>query len=157
MKGMKRLEGIEHMGMKLANAAMTLLWLAVAAPAWSLSDGRTARGDAFVMGGNGDNERGQLRQERKRFSLWVQTGASAGDLNADASVRITARDGTVLLETKLLGPWLFVNLGVGEYSVAVTVAGATEMRRAFIHPGDHAEMIFLFDAPAVAMLPGTSR
>jgi hypothetical protein len=111
----------------------------------ALDEGRTTRGEAWVSGGGLDRERVSLRQERKKFSLWVQTGASSGSSVPESAVRITTPAGRVVLDAHMTGPWLFVDLQAGEYSIAVSAGGDTETRRTFIHKGDHTEMVFFFD------------
>ena len=128
----------------------------VSSYAWALSEGKTAQGDAFVMGGAVDTERVSMRQDRKKYSLWIQTDASVGSSIPDATVHITTRGGVTVLDTRMTGPWLFVKLGAGEYSVAVTSGTATETRRTFIHAGDHTEMLFFFQ-PAMTRLPGATQ
>jgi hypothetical protein len=117
------------------------------APAWATSRGTTSQGESFVIGGTADDERSAMRQDRKKFNLWVQTGASAGSAPPDIDVRISTRTGQTVLETRMNGPWLFVNLGLGEYFVAVSAAGITQQRGTIIHRGDHTEMVFFFDSP----------
>jgi hypothetical protein len=138
-------------------AVITLMIGSIAASAWASSEGKTTRGEAYVTGGTIDDERSSLRKDRKKFSLWVQTGASAGSAVPDSVVRITTPGGSLVLDTRMIGPWLFVDLRAGEYSVAVSAGGATETRRTFIHSGDHTEMVFFFDDSNSMRLPAASR
>jgi hypothetical protein len=130
------------------------------ASAWALNEGKTAQGEPFVMGGLEEGDRFSMRQDRKKFSLWVQTSTTAAataSYLSDASVKITTRKGNTVLDMHLTGPWLLVNLGAGEYSVAVSSRGRTQTRHTVIHNGDHNEMLFYFDEPLGARPAAVSR
>jgi hypothetical protein len=113
------------------------------------SRGRTSDGIAFATGGISISEQQDLERHRDRFSLWVTTAArkSGADL-ADVQVRITDSAGKVLFNAPLPGPWLFIDLPPGRYTVEATHRGKPQTRATQIRAGDGHPMVFHFDDAA---------
>ena len=108
--------------------------------------GQTRQGLDYVSGGIGLEERVELGNERRVFSLWVQTAAKGtGAFLSRADVKITDTSGEVALATTLDGPWLLVNLQRGRYVVEMTYNGHTQRQTTTIHTGDRSQMVFYFD------------
>lgn len=120
------------------------LALASSGPAIA-AEGKTIQGEPFVSGGVSADERESLQKARTKYALFVQTAAKAGPFLADVEVRITDKAGKPVLETKLDGPWLLVNLKLGEYKVTANYAGKTQEKWTNIHRGNNHEMVFYFD------------
>jgi hypothetical protein len=117
-------------------------------------EGKTIQGEPFVSGGVSLDEREGLQKERTKYALFVQTAAKGGAFLAAVDVRITDKAGKPVLETKLDGPWLLVNLKLGEYKVTATYGGKAQEKRTTIHRGDNHEMVFYFDEPAEMLKKG---
>ena len=109
------------------------------------AEGKTIQGEAFISGGIGAGERETLKNERTKYGLFVQTAAKAGPFLADVDIRITDKAGNPVLATRLDGPWLLVNLKLGEYKVTANYGGKSIEKWTRIHPGDRHEMVFYFD------------
>ena len=91
---------------------------------FATDSGTTASGVAYVSGGVSAEELAALSAEQTRYSFWLVTVArGSGAYLADATVKITAAiDGSVILEHKMDGPWLFVALPKGRYAVAAILS-----------------------------------
>ena len=76
----------------------------------------------------------------------------SGAYLADALVRITDSSGKTVLDTTADGPWVYVNLKLGDYKVTVTYKGKTQQQATKIHTGDNHEIFFYFEE-AVDRLP----
>jgi len=137
-----------------ALAAATLaVTAAVPATVRSADTGLTAQGKPFVTGGLSEEERRAMRHSRMDYSLWLQAASLRGAYLPGLRVRIEGQGESRVLELRLNGPWLFVNLAEGTYQVAVTSGGVTESRRAVVRGRSHLEMVFYFDEPAEERQP----
>lgn len=124
-----------------------------ATPAQALVEGKTAQGEPFVTGGIGSTEEDSLKQRASQFSLRILVAATkSGAYLANARVQIVDAAGKTVLNTATDGPWLYVNLKLGEYKVTATYAGQNKQQPTKIHPGDRHEMVFRFDE-SVERLP----
>ncbi|HJV68443.1 hypothetical protein [Ideonella sp.] len=118
---------------------------ATAFSAHALMRGTTADGSPFVEGGIGADETTALEAQRDQYSLWLITAVRvSGAYLAEVQLRITDERGRVLLERKMSGPWLLVNLPLGRYELQASYRGETLRRTATIHAGDHHQVIFHF-------------
>lgn len=104
-------------------AILALLASIASMPAMAIERGSTPAGVRYVSGGIGVSELKQLHAERGQYRLWVATVArGTGAYLANAHVRITpATGGKEVLDLFMDGPWLFVDLPVGQYEVWVSV------------------------------------
>jgi hypothetical protein len=118
------------------------------------TEGKTVQGEPFVSGGVGLEERDAMQKERIRYALFVRTAAKGGAYLAAVDVRIADKAGKPVLETKLDGPWLLVNLRQGEYTVTANFGGKVQEKRTTIHRGDNHEMVFYFDEPVDMLKKG---
>lgn len=113
------------------------------------SRGRTSDGIAFAAGGISVSEQQDLERHKDRFSLWVTTAArKSGAYLADVQVKISDGAGKVLFNAPLPGPWLFIDLPPGRYTVEATHRGKPQTRSTQIRTGDRHQMVFHFDDPA---------
>ncbi len=130
-----------------------MLVLLLAAPVAPMSDGKTAQGEPYVTGGIGAGELEDLEKQRHRFSLRVLTAAKgSGAYLADVLITITDAAGKTVLSTNADGPWLYVNLKLGDYKVTAMYKAQIKHQATKIHAGDRHEIFFYFDQP-VERLP----
>lgn len=122
---------------------------AVAPPANALIRGTSPRGWALLEGGIGRTEIESMEAERSRYSLWIITAARvSGAYLADVEIGITDEHGAKVLERKLEGPWLMIDLPLGHYEVQAHLGQERQKRVTTIHPGDHHQMVFYFSVDA---------
>ena len=106
----------------------------------------TPAGSAYVSGGVSDDERIEMQKTREQYSLWVLTAArKSGAYLSDVHLLITDSAKKVVFDAPIDGPWLFLNLPLGRYTIAATHKGETQHRVTTIHKGDHHQAIFYFD------------
>ena len=134
----------------MKRATLGVVLLVMAAGLWSaagaVEPATTAQGRAYVSGGVTDDERVEMQTHRDRYSLWVLTAArKSGAYLSNVHVVITDVHKKAVFDAPLDGPWLFVDLPLGRYTVQATYQGETQTRVTTIHPGDHHQAIFYFD------------
>jgi hypothetical protein len=112
--------------------------------------GKTTTGAAFAMGGTSVEDLQALERHKTGFSLWVTTAArGTGAYLADVQLTIHDAKKQLVFNQPLTGPWLFIDLPVGRYEVQAAFRGQPQTRTTQIHPGDHHQLMFYFDEPAV--------
>lgn len=133
----------------IMTAAIAIAASLISTASMGMSSGNTVRGGAFVSGGIGESEILALDAQRDRFSLWVITAAKlSGAYLADVRIRITDAKKALVLEQKIEGPWLLVDLPLGRFEVEASLGDQSLKRATTIHAGDHHQMVFYFDVAA---------
>jgi hypothetical protein len=108
---------------------LALLCLAGAAPAGH--DGHLV---AHITGGVGLEERETFLSRRGEFNLRLVYAMQSGAYVADVETLLAEEhDGHVILKLASDGPFVYVRLNPGRYTLAATFRGETQ-RRAFIVP-----------------------
>jgi len=126
--------------------ALGLLGLAVTSVALSVTRGTSAQGRPWVSGGVGIEEVRALEARRADYSLWLVTAVKrSGAYLADVRIKITDADRRAVFEGVLDGPWLYVDLMPGRYTVEASFNGETQKTPTTIHSGDHRQVAFYFD------------
>jgi hypothetical protein len=134
---------------------VAVLGLLAEGTAHATTEGRTSQGEPYVSGGVGLGERDALNERSAGFSLSVTTAAKgAGAYLADVKVTITNDAGNTVLDTRLDGPSLLVNLKPGRYVVEAVFGEQTQRKSTTVHPGDHHEMLFHFELGGGALSAG---
>ena len=135
---------------RLLPVSLAAAALIVATPHASAgTSGRTSQGWAFVEGGVGQTEADSMESDRGKYSLWVMTAhRGSGAHLADADVSIYNDKGEEVFERRLDGPWLMIDLPLGRYEVRARYSQEAQSRITTIHPGDHHQVIFYFNAQA---------
>ena len=114
--------------------------------AQAVQQATTPQGRAYMSGGASDDERQEMQVHHDRYSLWVMTAArKSGAYLANVRVCITDANKVVVFDGELDGPWLFIDLPLGRYTVEATHGKETQRRVTTIHTGDHHQAIFYFD------------
>ncbi len=136
----------------LHRIALVLLALVLAFALTSLAQSQTrgvnAQGRPFVSGGVGFEALQALHARRDAYSFWVVTAAKrSGAYLADVRIKINDAENRLVFDSALDGPWLFIDLALGRYSVEASFQGQTQRAVTTIHPGDHHQVLFYFDAP----------
>lgn len=118
-------------------------------PAFASTRGASPQGWTFLDGGIGRDEIEMMEAERSRYSLWIITAARvSGAYLADVDISITNDKGEKVLEHRLRGPWLMIDLPTGRYEVQARAGQETLKRVTTIHSGDHHQMVFHFTVDA---------
>ncbi|MCE2645342.1 MAG: carboxypeptidase-like regulatory domain-containing protein [Burkholderiaceae bacterium] len=99
----------------------------VTGSALALDQGTTRQSRPYVSGGVSIEEVEMLESHRNDYQLWLVTAdLVSGAWLAGARVSIRDAKDQPVLDTQLDGPYLFVNLLPGRYSLDVTQHGATQ-------------------------------
>lgn len=118
-----------------------------------MTSDKTSLGAGYVSGGIGQGEITRLEAQRDKHSLWVITAAKvSGAYLADVQVRIRDSKGSLVLDHRLDGPWLLVDLPQGRFVVEASFGGETLRKTTRISPGVRRQIVFYFDV-AVETLP----
>lgn len=133
-----------------SSVAVALFSVAVAIqPAHATSRGKTMEGLDYATGGVTVAELNALAQSRDKYSLWLTTAAKqSGAFLSDARVKITDSSGDVVLDTTLIGPWLFVDLQPDTYRLEATVDNQVQRRTIRVSAGSRRQAVMYFDVPA---------
>ena len=138
--------------------AMMILALAgsVASPAFAITDGITTQGSRFVTGGITQDERDALASNSEPNGLRIITVTrEGGRYLADARIVIADDNGRQLLDARLDGPWLQVELDPGRYTIDAEFERQSMQRSVTIARDVRRELYFFFDTDAEA-LPGAA-
>jgi hypothetical protein len=145
------------MNPQIRNASLGLLAAAAAflcVPALATGSGLPPEhhaGDVgYVTGGIGEREARLFEQDMPRHRLAIELLEHAGTreaFTADATVRISDRQGRTLLDARAEGPFMLVDLPPGRYTVSATLNRDTLVKRAaIVAPGKLARATFEFPA-----------
>lgn len=109
--------------------ALTLLaWIGTvtqSAEAPGVVKGQTEKGIPYMSGGIGSEERELMKKESKDYNLRLSFALKTGQYVADIRLVIEDAKRTQILSTTLSGPWFFIKLPEGTYSIKATYAGKT--------------------------------
>ena len=112
-------------------AALIPLALTAAAPAQAAGrDAGSGSAQAHVIsGGVGSGAREQLAQQAQGYELKLVFTSNKGAYLADVPVQISDGKGNVVADAVSQGPWMFVDLPRGSYTVKATYDGKSESRK----------------------------
>jgi hypothetical protein len=84
---------------------------------------KSQTGVPFMSGGYGVEERNQMRQAAKAYNLGLSFAGKSRGYLTDVSVVIADDKGQQVLSTANTGPWFYVQLPPGKYTVKATYNG----------------------------------
>ena len=89
----------------------------------------TANGISYLTGGVTVDERQEMTERRKNFSLLMKFAAKSGRYLGDVAVNITNGKGAALFDSTTDGPWLLVNLPAGSYTLKAVSGGVSQSQK----------------------------
>jgi hypothetical protein len=89
----------------------------------------TVNGISHLSGGVTLDERQDMSDQRKNFSLLFKFATKSGRYLGDVSVTITNAKGAPVFESTTDGPCLLVNLPTGSYTVKATSSGVSQSQK----------------------------
>jgi hypothetical protein len=89
----------------------------------------TANGVTYLTGGVTLDERQEMADQRKNFSLLLKFAAKSGRYLGDVSVIVTNGKGVAVFESTTDGPWLLVNLPTGSYTLKAISGGVSQSQK----------------------------
>lgn len=98
-----------------------------------------------VSGGVGVGARDTLDQRAEKYGLKLVFAQSpSGDYLAEVPVTITDRHGNTVIDAVSEGPWMYVDLPTGNYSVKAQFNGRTETRQVSVASGSQRTVYLRF-------------
>jgi hypothetical protein len=99
-------------------------------------------GVKYVTGGVGFDERKELDALSRQFNLKLTFALTNGDFLGESQVHITSADGTAVLDAVTDGPYFYVHLKPGTYTVKIDRDGHVLQRTA--HVTDRGQQHLMF-------------
>jgi hypothetical protein len=100
---------------------------------------------SYVSGGIGESELEMMQGRAKDYSLefvFVQKLKQKEEYLADVNVKIQDAHHNVVLETVTEGPYLFLNLPKGKYSVSAEYNGDVKLKNVVVNTKKHQKVVF---------------
>ncbi len=88
-----------------------------------LVEGKTAEGFRYMSGGVGSEERATMEGRAREYNLRLAFAAKSGPYISDVTLLIQDEKGKEIINTVTNGPWFFIDLPPGTYSVKATFDG----------------------------------
>ena len=95
-------------------------------PAIVITEGKTAEGFPYLTGGVGSDERLALEERAKAFNVKLVFALSDGSYVAGVKLEIVGAKNQVIVSTTTTGPWFYIELPPGTYSVKAIFAGQSK-------------------------------
>jgi hypothetical protein len=96
-----------------------------------ITRGTTLQGFPYLSGGVSSNEREIMEPLGKDYNLRITFAERGGSYLADVSLIITGNKGDEIVAVTANGPWFFIQLPPGRYTVKATFDGQTRSTDAF--------------------------
>lgn len=136
---------------------MKLQWMHAAIIPFALIAAAGYGGDARVLsGGVGSGAREELAQQARGYELKLVFTSEKGAYLADVPVQVTDGKGNVVVDAVSQGPWMFVDLSPGTYTVKATYDGKTESRRVSV-AGGQKTLQFRWSEPDIVVASDRAR
>lgn len=103
---------------------------------------KSDKGITYLSGGIGVDERDALRARAIDYNLRLSFAEKTGHYLSDVEVVIRDATGTTVLEAVSQGPWFFVKLPVGRYTVMATAIGKTYQQGASVRAAGQTQLNF---------------
>jgi len=115
-------------------------------PSITLSEGKTAQGFPYLVGGISSEEREAMEQRAKGYNLKLVFAEKRGAFLADVGVVVTAANGAEILSITSTGPWFYIQLPPATYGVRATFKGETrEIRNLAVPKGRAVQRTFTWN------------
>jgi hypothetical protein len=100
----------------------------------------------YVSGGIGQSERDILQKVEKDYNLKLIFALSQGPYLSHVPVQIRSARDKVLLETVSEGPWLYVGMPPGQYTVIATMYGQRKQQVVQVRESGQVDLQFSWNA-----------
>ncbi|MBI3303978.1 MAG: carboxypeptidase regulatory-like domain-containing protein [Deltaproteobacteria bacterium] len=113
-----------------------------AALAYAQPEARSDKGITYLSGGIGLDERDALRATARDYNLMLSFAEKAGNYVSGVEVVIKDSKGSTILETVSQGPWFFMKLLAGRYTMMATTMGKTNQQVAKVPAKGQTQLYF---------------
>lgn len=117
-------------------------------PALGITEGKTAQGLPYLFGGISSNEREAMeeRAKAKGYNVKLIFAEKSGPFIAGVTVVIADAKGAEVVSVAIDGPWFYIQLPAGDYSVKATFKGQVrEIKRLSIPKNKTVEQTFVWE------------
>jgi len=94
-------------------------------PAIMITEGKTSQGFPYLFGGVSSNEREAMEARAKGYNVKLVFAAKDGSFISGVNVMIITAKGAEVASLATDGPWFYIQLPPGSYSIKATFKGAT--------------------------------
>jgi hypothetical protein len=94
-------------------------------PAIIITEGKTSQGFPYLFGGMSSNEREAMEERAKGYNLKLVFAAKDGSFISGVTVMIATAKGVEIVSLSTEGPWFYIQLPPGAYSVRANFKGET--------------------------------
>ena len=133
--------------MKISGALVIAMTFAAAGVAGAGETAPPTAGKVEVLsGGTGLGAREKLAEQARGYNLKLVFTLSTGNFLTDIPFQVL-RGGTVIVDEVAQGPWAFVKLPAGSYTVKATYGGLTQTRKVTVADKGQKPLPFSWPAP----------
>ncbi len=100
-------------------------------------------GLSYITGGVGIDEEQKIKEIGKDYTLQILV-AQKNKFLSDVAITIMDADNQLVLETKMDGPYIFVNLEPGKYTINAEGFGESFTRKIKIKAGKQLKQVFVW-------------
>jgi hypothetical protein len=104
-----------------------------------------ASGAQVLSGGVGEGERAKLAEEARGYNLKLVFTMSTGNYIAEVPFQVM-RGGKTIVDETSKGPWAFVKLAPGSYTVKATYEGKAQTRQVDVPKSGQKRVSFVWPA-----------
>lgn len=104
-----------------------------------------APGAQVLSGGVGEGERAKLAEEARGYNLKIVFTMSTGSYMAEVPFQVM-RGGKAIVDETSKGPWAFVKLAPGKYTVEATYEGKAQTRQVDVPKSGQKRVSFVWPA-----------
>jgi hypothetical protein len=95
-------------------------------PAIIITEGETTQGYPYLFGGVSSNEREVMEARAKDYNLRLVFAAKSGAYVSGVMVVLATANGAEIISVATTGPWFYIQLPPGNYSVKASIGGDTK-------------------------------
>ena len=105
-------------------------------PTIIITAGRTSQGFSYQFGGVGSDERDALEERAKGYNVKLVFAEKRGTFVSGVSLQITTAKGAEIAALKVEGPWFYIQLPPGDYSIKARLRGEIKEIKSMTVPKD---------------------
>jgi hypothetical protein len=105
-------------------------------PALMITEGKTSQGFPYLFGGVSTNEREAMEERAKGYNVKLVFAEKRGAFISGVTIVIASAKGAEIASLNTDGPWFYIQLPPGDYSVKATFKGETKQIKSLRVPKD---------------------
>jgi hypothetical protein len=107
-------------------------------PGVIITEGKTQQGFPYLSGGISTDEREVMEAWGKAYNVKLSFAEKKGPYLSDVKLTIEAAKGSEIITMTTTGPWFYIQLPAGAYTVKATLNGVTKEIKNLAVPKDKA-------------------